>query len=62
MVPEKIKVIEVEVNLLEALQELLSLHSCEMEGTPPTPNQWYEAVKKGSKAIELAVKQKQYEE
>ena len=43
-------------SLLEALQELLSLHNNEMEGIPPTPEEWYEAVKKGEKAIEKALK------
>ena len=43
-------------DLLEALQNLLLLHSNEMEGIPPTPKEWYEAVKKGEKAIEKALK------
>ncbi|MFY7733758.1 MAG: hypothetical protein ACOVSR_09770 [Bacteroidia bacterium] len=42
--------------LLEALQELLLLHNYEMEGKPSSPNQWYEAVKKGEKAIEKVLK------
>ena len=43
-------------DLLDALQELLLLHNNEMEGITPTPEQWYEAVKKGEKAIEKALK------
>ena len=43
-------------DLLEALQEILILHNEDMEGSPLTANEWYEAVKKGEKAIEKALK------
>lgn len=42
--------------LLEALQNLLHLHSCEMEGLAfPSKEQWFEAVKKGEEAIQKAI-------
>lgn len=41
--------------LHEALTELIHLHTCEQEGLSsgqPTPQQWFEAVDKGIKALE----------
>ena len=53
---KKAKVFAAAPNLLEALQNLLHLHDCEMEGLAfPSKEQWLEAVKKGEAAIQKAI-------
>jgi len=52
------KLIAAAPELLKALQDLLHLHSCEMEGISygqPTANQWMDAVNYGSEIINKAL-------
>lgn len=50
--------VEAAPDLLEALQKLVHLHSCEQEGLSsgqPTANEWFEAVNNASDAIQKAI-------
>lgn len=52
------KLIAAAPDLLEALQNLIFLHSCEQEGignSQPKPSQWFEAVDKAETAIAKAL-------
>ncbi len=46
-------------DLLEALQRLVHLHNCEMEGISsgqPTPEEWMDAINYGNEALLKALK------
>lgn len=51
------KLISAAPDLLEALQKFMSLHTDEMEGNPPSKDQWYEAYSNGERAIQKALEE-----